>query len=145
MPANTVTFQEGRTWLPDRGVADAEQAGTGLRIMRYSPDLSRTVAFASEPRIADRPVAEQYRGLATMSSRDVSSVRVRVCLVTGRENRTGLPLWWGRVIAEDHGSLLGFAAADLIQLHIAGHTANVTITSLGGAASEVAGCGQPPF
>jgi hypothetical protein len=113
--------------------------------MRYSPDLSRTVAFAREPRTAGLPVAAQYRGLATISSRDVASVQVQVCLVSGREDRTGLQLWWGRVVAQDHGSLLGFAASDSVQLHIAGHTANMTITSLGEAASEIAGCGQPPF
>jgi hypothetical protein len=145
MPANALTFQDGRTWRPDRESAGTDRVARRPRTMRYSPDLSRTVAFAQEPRTAGLPVAEPYRGLATISSRDVASVQVQVCLVAGREGRTGLPLWWGRVVAEDHGSLLGFADSDSVQLHIAGHTANMTITSLGEAASEIAGCGEPPF
>ena len=145
MPAHTRTFHDGTPWLPDRGRAGVERTARRLRIMRYSPDLSRTVAAASEPRVAGQPTAEPYRGLATISSPDVAPVQVQVCLVASSDERTGLPIWRGRVITEHQATLLGFAAADRIQLHIAGRTAPMTITSLGEAASEIAGCGKPPF
>jgi hypothetical protein len=112
--------------------------------MRYSADLSRTVAFAGT-RSTDRIAPVEYRGSASISAPNVATVKVDACLVATSDPRSGHTRWRGRVVAEDHGSLLDFAASVSIQLHVAGRTGDMTIISLGEAASEIAGCGQPPF
>jgi hypothetical protein len=144
MPASASTSFDDTRWLLDRPKGPHHRSAGYQRAMRYSADLSRTVAFAGT-RSTNRYAQVEYRGFATISAPNAPTVNVDACLVASSDPRSGLTHWRGRVIAENDGSLLAFASSASIQLHVAGRTGDMTIVSLGEVASEIAGCGQPPF
>jgi hypothetical protein len=144
MPASASTDFDDARWLLDRRKGQNHRSAGYQRAMRYSADLSQTVTFAGT-RSTDRNAQVEYRGSATISAPDVPALKVEACLVASSDPRSGLIVWRGRVVAENNGSLLAFASSASIQLHVAGRTGDMTILSLGEAASEIAGCGQPPF